>query len=489
MRTSFIVPVYKPDIPLFRKVIKALRTQSLKAFEVIFVLDGPDEHARAVIEEESKGIGQGVRTIEIPHGGACAARNAGARIAVGDILVFWDCDCLIEPDAALAWSNIFEDKPEVGFIYSGYKFLGEKGGISSEPFDPWTLRVRNYISTCFPVRRKFLAEWDESLESLQDWDFWLSVVEKGAIGKFLQGYAFSTAYPTPTSISGKGCTSDVWLARMDKVRAKHNIPIRKVCVSSLDHVTEGIRLAKLIDADFQRIPNDKPNHYETVIQVGLNLASHDTVRAISSIIGDPAFKKKMLFWAAEDITTVYNGISFTAIKQYRDLLNKISRQFVEDKHAKDLMEDAGFKVEIMPMPIRNEDSIMPLPEKPRWLVDVSSAHGVAMNAVELSLPDMILDVNPRTLEIKDFTGVVHFQPDKTITPTMKRCVLTGRHVISNVEQPFMGFVTDDTETDKFIPALVNKIRGLAVKGQSDGARKYWEKQWGPERLMEAVNAG
>ena len=488
LKVSFVVPVYKPNIPLLRKVIKSLREQSLKSFDVIFVLDGPDDHARAVIDDESKGLGHGVRTIEIPHGGACAARNAGGKIANGDILVFWDCDCLIEPDAALAWVNIFTDKPEVGFIYSGYKFLEEKGGIPSEPFDPWTLRVRNYISSCFPVRREFYRGWDESLESLQDWDFWLSVVEAGAVGKFLQGYAFSTAYPTPSSISGKGCTPEVWLERMDRVRAKHNIPIRKVCVSSLDHVTESTRLAKLLDADFQRIPNDKPNHYETVIQVGLNLGSHSTAQSICAILGDPGINKKLLFWTAEDITMVYNGISFTAIKQYRDLLNKVCRQFVEDKRAKDLMEDAGFKVEVMPMPIRNEDSCPPLPTKPKWLIDISEAHGAVMGSVELSLPDMDLEINPRNLEIKDFTGVVHFQPDKTITPTMKRCILTGRHVVSNVEQAFMGFVNDDTETDKFIPALVNKIRGLAVKNQNDGARKYWEKQWGPEKLREVINA-
>ena len=50
---SFIVPVYEPDLVLFDKVLKSLCTQSLKEWEAVFVLDGPNPDARKAIERET----------------------------------------------------------------------------------------------------------------------------------------------------------------------------------------------------------------------------------------------------------------------------------------------------------------------------------------------------------------------------------------------------------------------------------------------------
>lgn len=481
-RLSFVVPVYKPNLGVFRKAIKSLKDQSLKDIEVIFVFDGQDEQAQSVVEVEMNGAEFPWKSVVQEHGGAQKARNRGAKEAKGEFWVFWDCDCIIEPHAAKAWVDVFDSRPDIGFVYSGYRFLDEKGAITSEPFDPWMLRVRNYISSCFPVRASLFPGWNESLDSLQDWDFWLSVVEKGGVGHYLKGYAFATAYPTPSSISGKGCTPHVWLERVNAVKRAHNLPFRKVCVASLDHVTEGIRLAKLIDADFQRVPSAKPHDYETLVQVGLNLTA-DGVQTACSVLGNVTAKKRVLFWTAEDIVAIYNGLSFSAIKQYRLMLNAAcTAQYVEDLRAKELMEDAGFKVEILPMPMANTDPTEALPEKPRWLVDIARDYGHIFAAVEMALPDITLDAAP-TRPIKDYTGVLHFYADRTMTPMMKRAALTGRHVVSNVEQPFMGYVSEAGGADAVIPALVNKIRKVSAKKEPSKARAYWEKSWGPEKLL------
>lgn len=485
-RLSFIVPVYKPKV--LRKCLASLVTQSLKSFEVVVVLDGPDEAAEALAKEVlGKALIQHV-VITQENAGACAARNRGAKEAKGDIWVFWDCDCVIEPHAAKAWVDIFDAKPGVGFIYSGYKFADEKGAINSQPFDPWALRIRNYISSCSPLRASVFPAggWCESLKSLQDWDFWLSVVEGGAKGHFMAGYSFSTEYPDPESISGKGCTPNVWLERVDAVKLRHNLPDNKVCVTSLAHNLDSVQLAKLIGADFQPVPNDKPNRYETYVQVGFNLAG-DGTETIASILGDPAVGRKVLFWTAEDIVTVYNGISYAAIKEYRARINAVCfKQFVEDKQAEELMRDAGFKVEILPLPLSHNEQTAPLPKKPRWIADVAAKYGPMMAAVELALPDMDIEVAGNGVRAEDITGVLHFHPDKSVTATMKRAVITGRHVVSNVESPFMGYVSDDRPADQLVPALVNKIRAVVKRTPPDGARLYWQKQLAPARLMEVL---
>lgn len=494
MKLSFIVPVYRPKVDVLEKCLVSLREQALKDWEAIVVLDGPCPEARATVKKVFKKCDNPVKVIEIEHGGAPKARNEGAKQAIGDIWVFWDSDCVIEPGASKAWMDLFEKRKEIGFIYSGYKFFGDKVAINSEPWDPYLLRVRNFISTCFPVRRELFDGWTEDLKSLQDWDFWLSVLAKAeklgyepsTVGKFLSGFAFATAYPEGDSISAKGCTPDVWLERLDAVKKRHNLPERTVCVVAPAHKMDGVKLAKMIGADYQDNPNDKPNRYKTLVQIGFSAAVSDVERDSAGLAKGDC--KKFLFWTGENISQLYNGTSVRAMLMYRTLLNGVTRQLVEDKNAEKQMTDLGFNVEVMPLPIVNEAQVEPMPEKPRWLLDLSGEYMQFFGAVEVSLPDIELEVmqedHPRPL--KDYTGFVSFFTDKSLSNGIKRAHLTARHVVSNVQQPFCGFVDDTKGPEKFIVEVVDKIRAASEKEPHLIARSYYEKSLSPEKFLEAI---
>jgi hypothetical protein len=154
------------------------------------------------------------------------------------------------------------------------------------------------------MRREIFPGFDETLESLQDWDLWLTIAERGGKGLFIPGYAFSTAYPNADSISGKGFTKEAWVGRVRAVKVKHDIPDRKVCVSSVSFRGEGIRLAKLIEADYKDMPTDKPNNYETLIQIGFNL--HPSRIKMHTAIFNQVARKKIIFWQIDDLTTIQN---------------------------------------------------------------------------------------------------------------------------------------------------------------------------------------
>jgi glycosyltransferase involved in cell wall biosynthesis len=478
---SFIVPVYKPDTILFEKVVKALTAQSLKAWEVVFVLDGECPEARPVINKGMKKVPNSYKIVEIEHGGAQKARNAGFPHTKGNYVIFMDSDVVIEPHAALNWVEILDKNPEYGFVYSGYKFLNEMGAINSEPFDPYTLRVRNYISTCFPLRRELFPGWDESLESAQDWDFWLSVVEKGGVGKFQDGYAFSTAFPTPSSISGKGCTPEVWLERQDKVKKKHGIPLREVCITSLHNRLDGIALAKALDADYQDNPNDKPNHYKTIIQLGFSVNPGEFERC-ASVWGTQ--HKKVIFWTAEDVEIIHDTVSLRALTEYSARLNMATKQFVEDKHAKEIMNRAGFNVEILPLPVISKEDVCPLPEEPRFLVDVAPNYGHVFNAIQHSIPDIKLEKASGAQKIEDYTGYVCFHQDRLLRPSIKRMIAAGRHVVSNVQAAFAGYMDDRVSDAKFIKDFVNKIRSVSKNPQSKEGVKYYIDPKRVEKIAE-----
>ncbi len=482
-RLSFIVPVYKPKI--LERCIKSLLEQSLTEFDVVYVLDGPDSEARSLIGRLMKKRPNHYKIIEIEHGGAPRARNEGFKHAKGQYIVFWDCDCIIEPHAAEGWCDILDQNSQVGFVYSGYKFLNEGGAINSEPFDPWTLRVRNYISTMNPIRRELVVPWKEDLKSLQDWDFWLTVVENGAKGKFLQGYSFSTLLPEAGSISGENCAEDVWLDRVDAVKKIHNLPERETCISSLDYKHDGVALAKLIDADYQDYPQFKPHRYKNIIQIGFSLKP-DMAQTHAEMFKRDT--KNYIFWMPNDINTIWREISFEAITKYSILLNATATQFVEDLTAKKMMEKAGFKVQILPMPMKNDLELKYLPEKPKWLVDIDPAFGKIFGLLDQSLPDIVMDVSSGAQKIEDYTGIVHFWADKTMSNGIKRMLMTGRKVLSNVQDPYCGYISDTQHPETFISEFVDTIRRTSKELIDTEAVNFYKQELDPTKLKEIINA-
>lgn len=501
-RLSFVVPVYKPTPDVFDAHLRALNDQALQNWEAIFVLDGPQPAARAAIERllksKEKRYTQArarFRIVEIEHAGAPAARNAGKAQAKGDIICFLDCDCIVEPAAAQAQLELFDKHSEIGFVYAGYKFLAEQGAVPSLPWDPYVLTVRNYISGCFPVRRELCPDWDPSLKSLQDWDFWLSVVEnaraKGMdvsqLGRFMLGYAFKTEAPRPGSISAENCKDEVWLDRLDAVKKKHGIVDRPVCVSSLSHSADALRLAKILQADYWPDPSDKPHRYKHLVQVGYSIG---TMQAAHAAIFTAAPKETVrhIFWTSDNLEEIWTRVNLQSVKAYRQVLNGKVKQYVEDKRAKDLMTEAGFEVEIMPMPLADGVALADLPKEPCFVADVASQYLPALRVVKEALPDIRLELirDGERKVMSDFTGLIHFYPDRSVSSGVKRAHLTGRHVISNIKAPFCGVINDEDNQESFIRDVVRKVRAVAYRPARADAAKYYAAAADPARLKEAL---
>ncbi len=88
---SVIIPAYNAEATLGR-CLDALSAQSRRPREIIVVDDGSTDDTAKVAR------GYGVRVIQQANAGPAAARNAGARAARGDLLLFTDADCVPAPD-------------------------------------------------------------------------------------------------------------------------------------------------------------------------------------------------------------------------------------------------------------------------------------------------------------------------------------------------------------------------------------------------------
>ena len=95
---SIIVPHYR-DVETIGRSLSSLRTQRYGATELIVVDDGSPDDEYAEVERQCGHMGRVVRT---SHRGPAAARNYGARMASGAVLVFCESDATYPPDYVAA---------------------------------------------------------------------------------------------------------------------------------------------------------------------------------------------------------------------------------------------------------------------------------------------------------------------------------------------------------------------------------------------------
>lgn len=190
--TSFVIPCYNHG----RFVEEAVRSCMLQIdarVEVIVVDDGSDDGATpqacdALADDD-------VRVIHQPNAGLPAARNAGARLARGEHLVFLDADDWVEIDFVtrlLGHMEFVQDVQrvhDVSHVYCQERLtdLGSNVIWRVPQWDPILLMVTNlHPVTCLIRRDKFEAVggFDQTMtEGYEDWDLWLRFAEQGWRGE------------------------------------------------------------------------------------------------------------------------------------------------------------------------------------------------------------------------------------------------------------------------------------------------------------------
>ncbi|HIH15848.1 MAG TPA: glycosyltransferase family 2 protein, partial [Candidatus Diapherotrites archaeon] len=116
LQASVIIPVYNGAETIAACIDSALKQDFKSRYEVIVVDDGSTDQTGEIVE----GFGRKVKLISQKNRGPAAARNAGARAAKGEFIVFMDDDCQADKNwlAEMLWP--FES-PEVVGVQGRYK--------------------------------------------------------------------------------------------------------------------------------------------------------------------------------------------------------------------------------------------------------------------------------------------------------------------------------------------------------------------------------
>jgi glycosyltransferase involved in cell wall biosynthesis len=168
--------------------LQSVLGQTVRPLELIVVDDCSAESNDSVIEA-ARGLGQELRFVRLrEHAGAPVARNTGAELAGGEILMFLDDDDAWEPAKIETQLSLFAQRPDVGTVYTGMLMVDDmKGGkvlhASHDHFSGcgWpNILFRNFMgpTSAVGVRTALFRKiggFDPSLPALQDYDLWLQL--------------------------------------------------------------------------------------------------------------------------------------------------------------------------------------------------------------------------------------------------------------------------------------------------------------------------
>ncbi len=185
-RFSIVTPVYETPAPVLAKMLRSVRRQRFRDWELCLVDDcsGAPHVAEMLAAAEHDDARVRVRRRE-RNGGIVAASNDALAMARGEFIALLDHDDELHPDALALVAEALAESPEADYVYSDEdKIVGP--GLHLGPFfkpdwSPERLRTQMYTCHLSVLRRSLVEEvggFDAEFEGSQDWDLVLKVTER-----------------------------------------------------------------------------------------------------------------------------------------------------------------------------------------------------------------------------------------------------------------------------------------------------------------------
>ena len=189
---SVIIPCYNQGEYL-HEAVESVRSQTFKDLEIIIVDDGSDDEQTASICKELEG--PGIRVIRTANQGLAAARNNGIEYAAGNYVLPLDADDKIAPEYISEAVEVLESDNRIGIVYCRARLFGAVEGDWSLPEFSLEEMLKDNIIFCTALFRK--EDWEITggydpgmVHGWEDYDFWLSLIERGFKAHRLDGKYF-----------------------------------------------------------------------------------------------------------------------------------------------------------------------------------------------------------------------------------------------------------------------------------------------------------
>lgn len=170
------------------EAVESALAQDYPNIELIVIDDGSTDDSLEVANRYA----DRATVLTQPNQGLARTCNRGAGEATGEYFLFLSADDRLEPTYVSELMEALGRTPGTSFAYCSARLFGAESGVApARPFSAFSLvRGRNYINGSALTRRAdYLAAggYPEDLGEggFDDWDFWLTMVERGHRGTYV----------------------------------------------------------------------------------------------------------------------------------------------------------------------------------------------------------------------------------------------------------------------------------------------------------------
>lgn len=181
-KVSIIIPVFNSGQYLSASLDSINEKISI---EIILVDDGSTDPQTLSLLKKYEELG--IPVLHQTNSGTGEARNAGAKLARGEYLLFLDADDLIQKDFCTTMSDYLDRNPSISFCYPNEVLFGSRKGFWDVlEYDPILVRYYQYFMVTSLMRKNFFQQmggFDLKFKYLEDREFWVRAAIKGFMGK------------------------------------------------------------------------------------------------------------------------------------------------------------------------------------------------------------------------------------------------------------------------------------------------------------------
>lgn len=218
---SIIIPNYNLGQYL-GETLRSVQEQTFHDWECLIIDNGSRDNSLEVISDYSAKDPRFVLEFIEENIGVAAARNRGLELTKGKYILFLDADDLIEPEYMAQAVSALEKDPSLTIVYGKAERFGAETTWDLPAFSMDTMLASNclYIS-CF-FRREQAVTFDPSFKvGYEDWDYWLSLLERVENPKVLQLPSLCFRYRTRRKSRNAGVTDEALKEIRKKLWEKH----------------------------------------------------------------------------------------------------------------------------------------------------------------------------------------------------------------------------------------------------------------------------
>jgi glycosyltransferase involved in cell wall biosynthesis len=191
---SIVIPCYN-QAHFLPQCLDSVLEQEYKNWEAVVVNDGSPDNTNEVVQKYSAEDPR-IKLVVKENGGLSSARNFGIANAFGHRFIFLDADDFLYPNCLEKIAAVIRDSDENTLIQYGYTYVKEDG---EEVLSHTKAQKKEFLipdvfkgnlgpchSICISRSLLFSAgSFDESLKSVEDWDFWMRAVKAGGTQKII----------------------------------------------------------------------------------------------------------------------------------------------------------------------------------------------------------------------------------------------------------------------------------------------------------------